>query len=60
MKTIVAGSRSITDIQTVSDAVEQCGWTITEIVSGGATGVDTLGENIANAYGIPLTIMKAD
>lgn len=60
MKTIVAGSRSITDISIVRTAIENCGWSITEIVSGGANGVDKIGELLAKEKSIPLKIFPAD
>lgn len=44
MKTIIAGSRHIRDVSVVFDAADSCGWEITEIVSGGAMGVDKAGE----------------
>lgn len=42
MKTIVAGSRSITDYKTVCDAIGASGFEITEVVSGhaGMTKID--------------------
>ncbi|MCK5020124.1 MAG: DUF2493 domain-containing protein [Candidatus Peribacteraceae bacterium] len=47
MKTIIAGSRTITDYAYVEKTIEDCisvyGSNITEVVSGGAPGVDTLG-----------------
>jgi hypothetical protein len=60
MKTIVAGSREITDYQLVWDAVYSCPWIITEIVSGGARGVDTLGEQVAATFNIPVKVFPAD
>lgn len=55
MKTIIAGSRSITNYQAVLDAIAASGWRdeITEVVSGRAIGVDTLGEQWADNNGIP-------
>lgn len=47
MKVIIAGSRSITDMQCVIFAIEKSGFNITEVVSGTAKGVDTLGEKWA-------------
>lgn len=44
MKVIIAGSRSITSYKYVEDAVALSGFDITEVVSGTAGGVDTLGE----------------
>jgi hypothetical protein len=38
MKVIIAGSRSITGIQFVNDAIQQSGFEITEVVSGKAFG----------------------
>lgn len=60
MKTIIAGSRSITDIRHVYDAVRASGFEITEVVSGKARGVDTLGEWFAIRKGIPFTRFEAD
>lgn len=60
MKTIIAGSRVITDIQFVRAAVAACPWRITEVVSGAARGVDTLGEQVAQELSIPVVIFPAD
>lgn len=60
MKTIVAGSREITNYQLIWDAVYACPWVITEIVSGGARGVDQLGEKAAEAFSIPVKVFPAD
>lgn len=56
MKCIIAGSRSITNYLTVANAVAKSGWAdkITEVVSGQAIGVDTLGEHWAKSEGIPV------
>jgi len=60
MKTIIAGSRSITDIKHVFDAAAACGWLISEVVSGGARGVDTLGEEAGKRAGVPIKVFPAD
>jgi hypothetical protein len=52
MKTIIAGSRDITDYQTIDDAMNACGWLPTAIISGAARGVDTLGETWGETHGI--------
>lgn len=54
MKVIVAGSRSITDKQTVYDAIEEFKEhsKIDEIVCGMATGVDLLGRDYGHEHGI--------
>lgn len=44
MKTIIAGSRGITSLSVVNKACELSGFSITEVVSGTARGVDQLGE----------------
>ena len=54
MKVIVAGSRTITDYQKVKNALSAFEWEITEIVSGGANGVDKMGERWAIENKIPL------
>ena len=59
MKTIVAGSRGITDYEIVHKAVYESPWVITEIVSGGARGVDTLGEQVGAAFNIPVKVFPA-
>lgn len=64
MKTIIAGSRNITDIFIVRNAVHDA-WVfqnidVTEVVSGGARGVDFLGEILAKEeFFVPLTLFPA-
>lgn len=60
MKVIIAGSRGITEYAEIEYAMHDSGFDATEIVSGGARGVDTLGEQWAKEYNILLTVMKAD
>lgn len=64
MKVIVAGSRSITDYQLVSQIItntlSKYNIQITEIVSGCAPGVDTLGEQWALENGIKVEPMPAE
>ena len=52
MRTIVAGSRTISDIATVARAMDSCGWKITTVISGTAAGVDSVGEMVAAMRGI--------
>jgi hypothetical protein len=56
MKVIVAGSRTIYDYAVVKDAIEKSGFEITELVSGGARGVDRLGERYAEENSIPTKV----
>ena len=60
MKTIIAGSRTCHSYQVVKAAVDQCGFEITEILSGNARGVDHLGEMIGYHRGIPVKRFPAD
>ncbi len=60
MKVIIAGSRDIKDRQLLRLAIEKSGFDITEVVSGGAAGVDSLGEQWAREHGITLTKFPAD
>jgi hypothetical protein len=54
LRTIIAGSRSITSLHIVAEAVKESGFKITQVVSGGALGVDRLGEEWAKIWGIPV------
>lgn len=61
MKLIVAGSRSITDYNIVRDCIEDVEfWDISEIISGDATGVDSLAEKFAHENGYKFTLFPAD
>lgn len=60
MKTIIAGSRDITDYELVKNAIKYSGFDITEVVCGNARGVDTLGKNWANSKGIPVKFFNAN
>ena len=54
MRTIIAGSRNITDIEVVGNAVNDAGWWPTVVLSGTARGVDRLGEQWADLWEIPV------
>lgn len=68
MKVIIAGSRGITDRDAVIQRIDRLrehlkktfGKDITEIVSGGARGVDAIGEYYGEQNNIPVTVMHAD
>jgi hypothetical protein len=49
MKVIIAGSRTINNHRIVAQAVIKSGFLVTEVVSGGANGVDRCGEWYADA-----------
>lgn len=60
MKIVIAGSRDIHNYLLMEESMVLCGWTPTEIVSGGARGVDQLGERWAASMQIPLERFPAD
>lgn len=60
MRTIIAGSRSITDISCVQLAMSQCSWTPSLVLSGTARGVDQLGEQWAKENNIKVARFPAD
>lgn len=60
MRVIIAGSRSITDYETVKQAIKDSGFDISLLVCGTAKGVDTLGEDWAIENHIPIEYHPAD
>lgn len=61
MRTIIAGSRSITDYQVVLKAVDAAiGIEPTVVLSGCAPGVDALGEQVAHYAGWKVELWPAD
>jgi hypothetical protein len=62
MKTIIAGSRDIKDYHYLVGCMYQVPWLsrISEVVSGGALGVDRLGERWAAENGKPVKVFPAD
>lgn len=54
MKVIIAGSRGVNSYESVRQAVNDSGFTITTVVSGTAAGVDRLGEKWASEHGIKI------
>ena len=60
MRTIVAGSRSCKDSQVVYDALYECPWLITEVVSGTCHGPDSYGELWALDNQVPIKRFPAN
>lgn len=63
MKVIIAGSRTITNYELLPQVMHWAnkeGLWANEVVSGGAKGVDQLGEQLAKAWNWKLTIFPAD
>jgi hypothetical protein len=54
VKTIIAGSRDINSMILVERAIANSGFNITEVVCGGAKGVDSLGAKWGSDRGIPI------
>jgi hypothetical protein len=60
MKVVIAGSRHIVDYSHVLKAIKNCDFCIREVVSGGARGIDALGERYAREHSLPCTTFHAD
>ncbi len=60
MRCIICGPRNCYDYDLVVEAIEKSGFEITEVVSGCAKGVDSLGEKWAERNGIPVKQFKPD
>lgn len=60
MKTIIAGSRDINSEEIVKAAIKQSGFVISEVVCGGAQGVDEVGRRLAIYNQIPTKLFPAD
>lgn len=59
MRTIIAGSRHITDYSKLLTAIDKVSWFIECILSGAARGTDKLGEIYALENNIPLEVYPA-
>lgn len=60
MKTIIAGSRNIINLAILNEAVQRSAFDITHVLSGGARGIDKLGEYWAKVRDVPLSIFPAE
>ena len=62
MKTIIAGSRTVTDERIVFTAIDASGFAgqISQVVSGGCRGPDMIGERWAMAKHIPIKRFPAE
>jgi hypothetical protein len=59
-RTIIAGGRDVHEYWLVDYAVYQSGFVISQVISGGARGIDTVGEAWAMVNGLPVEIHYAD
>jgi hypothetical protein len=60
MKTIIAGSRGITDYELIVRVMNNIWWKPTEILCGGARGVDRLGKKWGIEHSLPVYDYPAD
>ena len=54
------GSRTITDATILAEMLEPYAERVTQVISGGATGVDTLAREWAHRHGKPLQELRPD
>jgi hypothetical protein len=60
MKVIIAGGRNINDYSLLLSTIGEANFTITEVVSGMAPGVDTLAIQYSQENNLPLAEFHAD
>jgi hypothetical protein len=60
LKTIIAGSRDITNYSFLTIALSKIDWEISEVVSGTASGVDSLGERWAGENNVSIKKFAAE
>lgn len=60
MKVAIVGSRSFDNYELLKHTIEKLDFSITQIISGGAKGADSLAEQCAEEFNIPIIIHKPD
>ena len=60
MRTIISGSRSATDYSLIKFIIRNSQFGITEVVCGGAPGIDSLGKQWAKENNLPVKDFPAD
>lgn len=60
MKVLICGSRKINNMAILASAIRESGFVISEIISGGAEGVDYLAEQYAALAKIPIRIFRPE
>ena len=60
LRCIIAGGRDYHNYDTLLEAIQECQFPIATVVSGGAKGVDALGERYAGEMNLKLNIYNAD
>lgn len=56
MRVIISGSRDLVDIDLITKSIQEAAkdWDITEVITGGSAGVDTIVNMLATQNGIPV------
>lgn len=60
LKVVICGSREFTNYEVLCTAIKLSNFDISEVISGGAKGVDKMGERWAKENNIPVKIFLAD
>jgi len=60
MKVVISGSRDITEPEIIDWAIEDSGFQVTEVISGGAKGVDILAMLWAERNSVPVDVFEPD
>lgn len=60
MRVIIAGSRNVHSYSKLLEAIDECQFPIATVVSGGAKGVDAMGERYAEEMNLKLNVFYAD
>ena len=60
MKVIIAGGRDVTNYELLLEAIAESEYHISEVICGGASGADALGERWARENGVPVEKWDAD
>lgn len=60
MKVAIIGSRTFTNYRLLCETIDSLSFNISEVISGGASGADSLAEQWAQENKIPYTIIKPD
>lgn len=60
MRVIIAGSRNVHSYSKLLEAIDECQFPIATVVSGGAKGVDAMGERYAEEMNLKLNLFYPD
>ena len=59
-RVIIAGSREFNDYNVLLEAIDEAPFYVTYVISGGAKGVDAMGERYASEMDIPMAVYLPD